>query len=297
MKILSLTFIILCLLSAITEGAHGASEKRSVTVEQAITAFYPEPDASSCLTQSALSLIKEGIPPENVYRFVQAAAMNALTYEEVRYYMDIVGRFHKSGIPAELAMNTILEGIAKGVEGAKIRDALASTEKRLLFCSKIASSHAHGRHEKENKDLLAISLFNALNSGFQEGDLLLLSNEVRTQKRNARYLSVSVHAMMEIKNMGFRVQDIVKLIHACISNGFSVSDIRVYPRVVESLNEKAPKKELVIEELITQIENGQKPVSEKNATKSQTSSSSDSRTNQGTYSPPKGSGRNGKNSP
>jgi len=297
MKMFTLTFITLCILFVNTKGILDASVKRSFTVEQAITEFYPDPDASSSLIQTALSLIKNGIPQENVYRFVQTAAMNACPHEEVRYYMDIVGEFHKSGMPSELVMNTILEGIVKGVRNEKIRASLASTEKRLLFCAEIAASHAPKHREKEKKDLLAASLFNALNSGFQEGDLLLLSSEVQTQKRNAHYFFVSINAMMEIKSMGFRNQDTVKLIHACISNDFSIADMKVYPRIVANLNDTLKKKELIVEELITQIENGEKPVSEKSVTKKPSSSSSDSRMNRSPGNPPKGSEQKGGNSP
>jgi hypothetical protein len=297
MKILILILITICILFVNTKDILGASVKGAVTVEQAITEFYPDPDASSSLIQSALSLIKNGIPSENVYRFVQTAALNACPYEELHYYMDIVGKFHESGMPSELVMNTILEGIVKGVRNEKIQDSLTTTEKRLLFCAEIAASYAPKRRGKEDIDLLATSLFNALNSGFQEGELLLISREVQTQKKNAHYFFASVNTMMEIKSMGFRNQDTVQLIQACISNGFSLSDIKVFPHLVAPLYEKSKEQEIIVKELITRIKKGEKPTSEKNATEKTSSSSSDSRINQSPNTPPKGSEQRGGNSP
>jgi hypothetical protein len=296
-KIFVLIILTVCIFLVNTEDILGASAKKSGALEQVITEFYPDPDASSKLIQASMSLIKNGIPPENVYRFVQTAALNMCPYEELHYYMNIVGEFHESGMPSELVMNTILEGIAKGVKNKKIRDSLLFTEKRLLFCAETAASHTARRRGKKDIDLLSTSLFNALNSGYREDELLSISSKVKTRKKNAHYFFVSVNTMMELQSMGFRNQDTVQLIHACISNGFSLSDIKLYPHFVATLYENSKKQETKVNELITRIKSGEKPTSEKHVTENPSSSSSDSRIKGIPNNSPKGSERKGGSSP
>ena len=99
--------------------------------------------------------------------------------------------------------------------------------------------------------------------------------------------------MMELQNMGFRNQDTVQLIQTSIRNGFSLFDIKLYPRVVATLYENSKKQETTVNELITRIKSGEKPTSEKYVTENPSSSSSDSRIKGSTNNPPKGSGRKG----
>jgi len=182
-KIFVLIILTVCIFLVNTEDILASSAKKSVAVEQVITEFYPDTDASSELIQAAMHLIKNGIPSENVYRFVQTAALNMCPYEELHYYMNIVGEFHESGMPSELVMNTILEGIAKGVRNKKIRDSLLFTEKRLQFCVETAAFHTARRRGRKDIDLLATSLFNALNSGYCEDELLSIRMKCKHRKR------------------------------------------------------------------------------------------------------------------
>ena len=163
---------------------------------------------------------------------------------------------HGKGIPEEVLMNSILEGIAKGIPGKIIRESISSIEMRLGFCYRTATNHSSRRRGHSSEvELLTKALCTAMDSGFSENDINTISSAVQKQKISPSFFLQSLRTMMELQRFELEYKEIIWLIGISIEKGYRISDIRAFPLIFSSETKKGLNEEDIYIRLLHDIEN------------------------------------------
>ena len=229
-------FIYILIFIFLSVCSYAASEVKQENIEQITIGLYEEPVDLTHLNDSISKAIEGGISYDKVKGFVTSSARAGRKPEEVAYYLDIIMDIHSKGIPSDIIINTILEGIAKNTSEETIRNSISSTKARLLFCNDMALNHVLKRTREETISNLVASLFNALNSGFTENDLKIISSAIKEKDKSAYYLFNTVNIMMELNSLELSEEKIIELMTVSIENNFTTNDISMYPDILSVLS-------------------------------------------------------------
>jgi len=188
----------------------GSSKDLDSIIEMAEEKYSGEINTKPLVTPVSKAL-EEGVPYEEIYRFVFSSAEAGRSPDEVASYLNTVLYLYQSDVPADIIINTILQGIAKDLSESKIKSTILDMKNKLLFCKEIALNHCKGKKEEETMGLLTSGLFYALYTGFSETDIKNTSIQIKTHSKNERYFFHTLNVMMELKNLGIQTDAVTKI--------------------------------------------------------------------------------------
>jgi uncharacterized membrane protein YgcG len=216
------------------------------------------PEERRALEDSALNARDSGIGAWDVLRFIEVCGEAGRGAAEVSFYLDRMAELHGRGVPAELIMNIILEGVAKGVPEQNIRGSLGPLTERLIFCTDTArrSVTGHGARHSSDADveLLANGIFQMTSLGFRRNDVDLLSSAVRSSGQDPDYFLHVIEISMALVNTDLDRQSVLRLMTGAVEKGLSTSQLLMLPQAVSRLAAQRLSEERMIEEAMAAVQ-------------------------------------------
>jgi hypothetical protein len=161
---------------------------------------------------------------------------------------------------SDLVLNTVLEGVAKGVPGAVLEMTISTYRERLLFCGDIAKHHVHGKRGQKNRiDLLTDALFVTMNTGFDEQSIGEISTAVKG--KSPSYFVNVLEVVIALDTMRIDPGQNITLVTRSISMGYTAAELQSIPSLYQTELKKGIPDELVYELLLKRIDSGESPSS------------------------------------
>ncbi len=288
MKSSLLSLLLLINLFFIPGFLYAGSSKDLDSIIAMVEEKYSEEINTKSLVTAVSKALEDGVPYEEVYRFVLSTAESVKSPDEVASYLNTVIDLYQSDVPADIIINTILQGIAKDLSESKIKYTILDMKNKLLFCKEIALNHCSRKKEENTMCLLTSGLFYTLNSGFSEIDIKNISIQIETHSKNERYFFHTLNFMMELKNLGIQKDTITKIAVIVIEHDFTISDMKKYQNLVSSTMKGGNFKEGDLDNLLSNIEMGRSYAGSRGESGKGATGSSSSKASSG-----KGSGKTG----
>ena len=212
---------------------YASSRKDSeITAERILLPVPADPETRKILTNAVQSALENGVDESAIARFVEVGSEAGRDPEELAFYLHRSAELHAGGVPAELLMNSILEGIAKDVPGQIIKSSLEPITDRLLFCTDTAREHFPRRAREANVELLANGLFQAMSLGFSKGDIGVLSREIKRNGKSPSYFVRALEVAMETANLGIQNSSTLMLLIEAVKNGLNTAEVAALPQIL-----------------------------------------------------------------
>lgn len=176
--------------------------------------------------------LESGVDESAVSRFVEVGSEAGRDAGELAFYLIRTAELHAEGAPAELLMNSILEGIAKDVPEQIIKSSLEPITDRLLFCTDTAREHIPRRAREANVELLANGLFQAMSLGFSREDIGTLSREMKQNGKSPSYFVRALEVAMEITNLGLQNSSTLMLLIEAVKSGLNTMEVASLPQIL-----------------------------------------------------------------
>jgi uncharacterized membrane protein YgcG len=205
----------------------GSSDTHMDRSIEAALLQYGEAGTRQELTDSVRRAIENGISAQNVIRFLNGCAESQREANEVSFYLNRIAELHTQGVPSELLMNSILEGVVKGVSEQDIERTLGPITDRLIFCSATARKHFPRKAKEESVEILVNGLFQAMNLGFSSEDIDTMSTAVRKKGKTPAFFLRVIEVSMEMENAGISRSTTLHLMIASIEGDLGTNDLKV----------------------------------------------------------------------
>jgi hypothetical protein len=200
--------------------------------------------------------LDQGIADESITRLISAAVREDIATEDIVSHLEYITSSHAEGLPSYLVINTILEGIARGVPGDDIRASLMANEGRMEFCQDIAADHrGRSRRSAANTVHLTTALYNALYLGFGMDQLEQLSSTVQEHNESSIFFTNSLEVLMELYGLGLENEQSVYLINSAIDRDYRINHMRTFPNMFATHMKNGMSHEEVFTMLQNDIEN------------------------------------------
>ncbi len=248
----------LTVLSTLSYPAAAEQTRTKKVIDEALGLYDTAADRT--LPETAQRALNSGIPPEEIAALITAAAQTGRPSEEASSFLIRLIGVQKKGMPTEIITDSIIEGIARNIPKVAILSALDPQEERLSFCRDTAMLfQTRSRTGKNRNNLLVKTLFNSMNTGFSATQLETIGAALLSSNRNALFFINVLKIMMELRYYEVESGYITNLMQRSIQQGFSISDIQVYPIIVSRDIQKGIRKEDSIASLLKEVENGTAP--------------------------------------
>ena len=237
----------------------GSADKAEKIV---VKAFDQQPiSAENSEIYSAVSdALNEGVSYEDVETFVSASVQSGRGTDETANYLGMITDLHRMNIPANIMINTILEGYAKNIPEKDMKTSVASTREKLVFCSRIAKRHFLLKEAKKNRtEMLVKALINVLNSGFSRGMIEKMSTTVKSHTNSPSYFISTLKIMMELKGFNLPDEDIFKLMEISVTNKYPLQEMKYYPQIFMTGKKEGAVNEEIYITLLDSLKKGIKP--------------------------------------
>jgi hypothetical protein len=217
--------ILLCLylFPALLFGSSDTYTDRSI---EAALLQYGEASNRQDLADSARRAIESGISVQVVIQFLNGCAEAEREANEVSSYLDRTAELHTRGVSSELLMNSILEGVAKGVSEQDIERSLGPITDRLIYCTATARKHFPRRAKEQSVEMLANGLFQAMSLGFSREDIDTMSAVVRKKEKTPHFFLRVIEVSMEMENAGIRRSTTLHLMIESIEGDLGTNDLK-----------------------------------------------------------------------
>ena len=237
----------------------GSEEKTDVIIaytEELYTGFID----SDALRGPVTEALDEGISQERLTTFVAANVQAGVKIEELIFYIENMSAAQAEGLPSNLVMNTILEGIAKGATEEDIRTSLMTSRSQIRFCHTIAIRHkGKARQNMDETVLLTAALYNALHMGFTESKLQQLSTSVLEHDRSSVLFMNSLEVLMELHSLGLENEQSALLIENAIIKDYKIGHIRSFPKIFSTQMERGISQDKIFTVLQEDLEHSRAP--------------------------------------
>jgi uncharacterized membrane protein YgcG len=199
--------------------------------------------------------LEAGVPYDEVSVFMEVLSTTDRPFDEIRSYLDTISDIHRSGMHSELVLNTILEGVVKGIPRERIEASLLAYRENLMFCRDLALRHVvKQRAEDDRTGLLTDALFVTLLAGFDRSDLTDLSRVVESNRRSLSYFVKTLEVTIELKNLGLGEEQVIKLVSSAVSHDYTTHDLKDIPTLYLTVLHKDLERDALYERLAAEIE-------------------------------------------
>jgi len=229
-KIMLAIIILGALCTTLPAALFAGSKQDAAAIVDRMLEQYSVPVEREKVYGAVTEALEAGVPNEEVSLFMSALAQTERPFDEIGGYLHTIGELHQSGIHSELVLNTILEGVAKGIPGETIQGSISSYKEKLVFCRDVALLHiSRKRSHSSRVDLLTDALFITMNVGFDRERIASMSRVIQRNNKSAFYFIKTLEVMIELKNLNLPNEQIIDLLSASIALGSSLNDMGNIP--------------------------------------------------------------------
>jgi uncharacterized membrane protein YgcG len=201
--------------------------------------------------------LEAGVPYEEVSVFMEALSTTDRPFDEIRSYLGTISEIHRSGTHSELVLNTILEGVVKGIPRERIEESLSAYRENLMFCRELALRHVgKKRADGERTGLLTDAAFITLLAGFDRSDVETLSRVAESNHKSPSYVIKTLEVAIELKNLGLGEEQAIELVSTAVSQDYTVYDLKDIPTLYLTSLKKGLQGDELYERLAAEIEKG-----------------------------------------
>jgi hypothetical protein len=187
------------------------------------------PDSPQAVKDSARHVTRSGLQQDKVIKLTRAMLQNKFNEQQIQQTHALIIEAKNGGMPVEPIMNKAFEGMAKGVEPARIVSAMEAVQSRNAFSYQLAAQLSKNDSQKTN---LGNTLSSALAAGFAKEDAERIKQMIhqRAQSRNSeRAYSLAVECFETargVSRLGVSSQAVTNMLAAALNKGFNSQDMR-----------------------------------------------------------------------
>jgi hypothetical protein len=256
---LAVTVILLSILcSAMPRATFAGSKPTAEGIVEEAMELYEVPVQRDRLLHAVSESLKSGVPPDEVSVLVSALARAGRSAEETGAYLDTISDLHRAGMHSDLVLNTILEGVTKGIPGDRIQRSIASYREDLLYCRDLALQHRSVKKSPNSTtDLLIDTLFIALYAEFDRASIEEIGSVMGRETKSASFYIRSLEVMIELANLSLDAEPIVRLVASSVEGEYSIHELKAMPSLYREALRGGSSSEEAYGMLLARIERGE----------------------------------------